>query len=226
MSSWSEPRVAVVTGGGSGIGLAISERLGIDGAAIAVFDRDGDSAQAAASKIEASGGRAIGLEVDVTDRPRIEKAMAEVADRLGPPLILVNNAGRDSFVRFLDITIEHWNQTLDVNLTGAFHCCQVVLPYMLEARWGRIVNISSSSTHSGTPRMTAYVASKSAVIGLTKCLALEFGRKGITVNTIPPGFIDTPMLRAADAAGQLDIETAIKMTPVGRAGKPEDIAAA
>jgi NAD(P)-dependent dehydrogenase (short-subunit alcohol dehydrogenase family) len=225
MSNWSEPRVAVVTGGASGIGLAISERLASDGAAVAIFDLNGDAAKAAAAKIEAADGRAIGLTVSVTDRPRIEEAVGEVVDRLGTPLILVNNAGRESFVPFLDISLEHWNERIDVNLTGTFHCCQVVLPHMIEAGWGRIVNISSSSTHSGTPRMAAYVAAKSGVIGLTKCLALEFGPSGITVNTIPPGFIDTPMLRAAVAAGYIDMEASTKTTPVRRPGRPEDIAA-
>src|SRR5207302_10977905 len=142
--------------------------------------------------------------VDDTDRRRIDEAAGDVVDRLGAPLILVNNAGRESFMPFLDITLEHWNERIDVNLTGTFHCCQAVLPYMVEARWGRIVNISSSSTHSGTPRMAAYVAAKAGVIGLTKCLALEVGPRGVTVKTIPPGFIDTPMLRAAYAAGNLD----------------------
>ncbi len=226
MTSINEPRVAIVTGAASGIGLAIGQRLAAEGAVVAVFDRNGDGAREAAAGIEAAGGKALGLEVDVTDRPRIEAAVAEVVGRLGPPLVLVNNAGRDSFVPFLEIDVEHWHQVLEVNLTGTFHCCQVVLPHMLEARWGRIVNISSSSTHSGVPRMTAYVSAKSGVIGLTKCLALEFGRKGVTVNTIPPGFVDTPMLRAADAAGRLNMEAAIKTTPVGRAGRPDDIAAA
>jgi 2-hydroxycyclohexanecarboxyl-CoA dehydrogenase len=226
VSNWSEPRVAVVTGGASGIGLAIGERLAGDGAAVALLDLDGDAAGTAAGRIEAEGGRAIGLKVDVTDRPGIEGAVAEVAERLGAPLILVNNAGRPSFVPFLDISVEHWNQVIDVNLTGTLHCCQVALPHMIEAGWGRIVNISSSSTHSGTPRMAAYVAAKSGVIGLTKCLALEFAPKGITVNTIPPGGIDTPMLRAAQTAGNLDVEAAARMTPVRRLGRPEDIAAA
>jgi NAD(P)-dependent dehydrogenase (short-subunit alcohol dehydrogenase family) len=115
-----------------------------------------------------------------------------------------------------------------VNLTGTFSCCQAVLPHMIEAGWGRIVNISSSSTHGGQPFMTHYVAAKSGVIGLTKSLALEFSPKGITVNTIPPGFIDTPMLRRSDEKGLLGaggIEAAIKTTPVRRIGLPEDIAA-
>ncbi len=226
MSDWSAPRVAVVTGGASGIGLGISQRLARDGAGVAIFDLDAPAASAAASDIGDEGGRALGLEVDVTDRRRVFEAVGEVADRLGAPTILVNNAGRASFVPFLEITPEHWSEILDVNLMGTFHCCQAVLPHMLEAGWGRIVNISSSSTHSGTPRMAAYVSAKSGMIGLTKTLAREFAPRGVTVNSIPPSFIDTPMLRAAAAAGDLNIEASIASTPVRRQGKPEDIAAA
>ncbi|HET6950302.1 MAG TPA: SDR family NAD(P)-dependent oxidoreductase [Acidimicrobiales bacterium] len=220
-------RVAIVTGGASGIGLAIAERLAADGAAVAVFDRNGDGAREAAAKIEASGGTAIGVEVDVTDRPGIEAGVADVKQRLGRPTILVNNAGLDWFEPFLSIKVENWNRVLDVSLTGTFHCCQVVIPEMIEEGWGRIVNISSSSAHSGQPLMSPYVSAKSGVIGLTKSLALEFGPKGITVNTIPPGFVDTPMLRASDAKGLLGkgIDHHIKLTPVRRVGRPEDIAA-
>jgi 2-hydroxycyclohexanecarboxyl-CoA dehydrogenase len=222
----STRRVALVTGGASGIGLAISERSAADGAAVAVFDQNGEGAEAAAAKIEASGGTAIGLAVDVTDRPGIDRGVAEVRSRLGRPTILVNNAGMSGFDPFLEITLEKWEKIIQVNLTGTFHCCQAVLPDMLEEGWGRIINISSSSTHSGTPRMTHYVASKSGVIGLTKSLALEFAAGGITVNTIPPGFIDTPMLRQAAGGGSLQIDRGIATTPVGRMGRPEDIAAA
>jgi 2-hydroxycyclohexanecarboxyl-CoA dehydrogenase len=115
---------------------------------------------------------------------------------------------------------------VNVNLHGVFHMIQAVLPDMIDAGWGRIVNISSSSTHSGTPYMTHDVSAKSGVNGLTKSLALEFGPKGITVNAVPPGFIDTPMLRKAEERGNLgDIEKTIAATPVRRIGKPEDIAA-
>jgi NAD(P)-dependent dehydrogenase (short-subunit alcohol dehydrogenase family) len=140
--------------------------------------------------------------------------------------VLVNNAGLDGFGKFLDIDIDTWNRVIEVNLTGTFHCCQAVLPEMVAAGWGRIVNISSSSTHGGQPFMTHYVSAKSGVIGLTKSLALEFGPKGITVNTIPPGFIDTPMLRASEAKGLLGdgVEANEKRTPVRRVGRPEDIA--
>ena len=224
----NDQRVAIVTGGGSGIGLAISERLAADGNAVAIFDRDGASAEAAAAKIGASGGTAVGLTVDVTDRPRIDAAVTEVRESLGRPTILVNSAGLDGFSSFLKITAEVWNRIIAVNLTGTFDCCQAVVPDMLEEKWGRIVNISSSSAHGGQPMMTHYVATKAGVIGFTKALALELGPKGITVNTIPPGFIDTPMLRGSEARGLLGdgVDAHAARTPVRRVGRPEDIAAA
>jgi NAD(P)-dependent dehydrogenase (short-subunit alcohol dehydrogenase family) len=141
--------------------------------------------------------------------------------------ILVNAAGLDGFKRFNNLTFEDWQRVIDVNLHGVFHTIQAVLPDMVEAGWGRIVNISSSSTHSGAAYMSHYVAAKSAVNGLTKSLALEYGPSGVTVNAVPPGFIDTPMLRAAEKNGFLgDIDETIARTPVRRIGKPEDIAAA
>ncbi len=224
----SEARSAIVTGGGSGIGLAISERLGVDGIAVAVLDREGEAADEAAGKIVAAGGTAMGVAADVTDRAAVDAAVQQVGSTLGVPTILVNNAGLQGFDKFLTITPELWARLLDVNLTGTFHCCQVVVPHMLEAGWGRIVNISSSSAHSGQPLMTHYVAAKAGVIGFTKALALELAPKGITVNTIPPGFIDTPMLRESEAKGLLGagVDAIAARTPVRRAGRPEDIAAA
>ena len=222
-------RVAIVTGGGSGIGLAISRRLSADGNAIAIFDRDGASADAAAAEIVASGGNAVGLTVDVTDRSQIDQGVLDAGQRLGGrPTVLVNSAGLDGFDPFLKITAEKWNRILAVNLTGTFDCCQAVAPGMIEEHWGRIVNISSSSAHSGQPMMTHYVAAKAGVMGFTKALALELGPKGITVNTIPPGFIDTPMLRKSEARGLLGegVEHHAALTPVRRVGTPEDIAAA
>ena len=221
-------RVAIVTGGGSGIGLAISRRLAVDGNAVAIFDRDGDAATAAAAEIVASGGSAVGLTVDVTDRAQIDQGVADTGEALGRPTVLVNSAGLDGFDPFLKITAEKWNRILAVNLTGTFDCCQSVVPGMIEERWGRIVNISSSSAHGGQPMMTHYVASKAGVMGFTKALALELGPKGITVNTIPPGFIDTPMLRKSEARGLLGdgVEHHAALTPVRRVGTPEDIAAA
>ncbi|MGW4100399.1 MULTISPECIES: SDR family NAD(P)-dependent oxidoreductase [unclassified Mycobacterium] len=205
---------AVVTGGGSGIGAAIVARLRADGLNVAILDlqpSDDDFAHVA----------------DVTDRAAVDTALNAVRAQLGPISVLVNAAGLDCFKRFSDVSFEKWQQIIDVNLNGVFHCIQAVLPDMLEAGWGRIVNISSSSTHSGQPFMSPYVAAKSAVNGLTKSLALELGPNGITVNAVPPGFIDTPMLRKAEGKGFLgDTDKQIEQTPVRRMGKPEDIAAA
>jgi 2-hydroxycyclohexanecarboxyl-CoA dehydrogenase len=222
-----DARVAIVTGGGSGIGLAVSERLATDGLTVAVFDRDGAAAEAAAGKIAAAGGTALGVTVDVTARDEIETGVAQVRERFGRPSVLVNNAGVHAVEPFLSITPEKWHRVLEVNLTGTFNCCQAVLPDMIEEGWGRIVNISSSSAHSGQAFMAHYVAAKSGVIGLTKSLALEFGPKGITVNTIPPGFIDTPMLRRQESKGLLGegVDHHAALTPVRRIGRPEDVAA-
>jgi 2-hydroxycyclohexanecarboxyl-CoA dehydrogenase len=205
---------AVVTGGGSGIGAAIANRLRADGYHVATIDLNPSDADFAYT-------------ADVTDRAAVEAAVNAVRTQLGPVTILVNAAGLDGFKRFSDIDFETWQRVINVNLNGVFHCIQTVLPDMVEAGWGRIVNISSSSTHSGTPYMSHYVAAKSAVNGLTKSLALEYGPNGITVNAVPPGFIDTPMLRKAESRGYLgDIDKTIEQTPVRRIGKPEDIAAA
>ncbi|WP_216895953.1 SDR family NAD(P)-dependent oxidoreductase [Nocardia alni] len=219
-------RTAIVTGGASGIGGAISKRLAADGARVAIFDINGDAAKNAAAAIEEKGGTAIGLAVDVTNRAGIDAGIADVGARLGRPTILVNSAGITLAGPTLEFTAADWNTVLAINLTGTFDCCQAALPGMIEEGWGRIVNISSSSMHSGVARMAAYVSSKAAVVGLTKVLALEFARNGVTVNTIPPGFIETPMLDGAKAGGVFDMEKQLANTPVGRIGQPEDIAAA
>lgn len=218
---------AIVTGGASGIGLAISEALAAQGASVAVFDIRPDVLDEQVERLRGLGYTVTGYQVDVTDRPAVDDAVARVGTDLGAPLILVNNAGVPLFRRFVNITLEDWQRVLDVNLTGTFHLCQAVIPTMVDSGWGRIVNISSSSTHGGQPYMSGYVAAKSAVVGLTKSLALELGPDGITVNTIPPGFIDTPMLQADAAKGRLGpggVDDAVARTPVRRVGQPEDIA--
>src|SRR6202022_1174482 len=163
---------------------------------------------------------------DVTDRSQVDAALSAIRAQLGPVAVLVTGAGLDGFRRFSNTTFEDWQRVVDVNLHGVFHMTQAVLPDMVEAGWGRIVNISSSSTHSGAPYMAHYVAAKSAVNGLTKSLALEYGPSGITVNAVPPGFIDTPMLRKSAERGYVVIDKNIEATPVRRMGRPEDIAAA
>ncbi len=207
-------KTALVTGGGSGIGAAVAHRLRTDGYNVATIDLNPSDTE-------------YSYIADVTDRDQIDAALTEIRGVLGPVTILVNAAGKEVFRRFANISFDEWRKIIDINLHGVFHTTQAVLPDMVEAGWGRIVNISSSSTHSGAPFMSAYVAAKSGVNGLTKSLALEYGPAGITVNAVPPGFIDTPMLRNSASQGNLgSIDEAIKRTPVGRMGKPEDIAAA
>ncbi|HWE55474.1 MAG TPA: SDR family NAD(P)-dependent oxidoreductase [Acidimicrobiales bacterium] len=219
-------RVAVVTGGASGIGLAICHHLAGSGCHIAVLDVDGDAAEEAATGLRRSDVPAVAVPVDVADGDSVVKAMDRTRQRLGPISILVTSAGIAPFEPFESISLESWNRVLAVNLTGTFLCVQAAVPDMVAAEWGRIVTISSSSAQTGAPRMGHYVASKGGVIALTRSLAREYGAHGITVNTIPPSSIDTPMMDDARQAGHLTDNAAIvARTPVGRIGTPDDIAA-
>ena len=166
---------------------------------------------------------AIGVTVDVTDRPMVDAGVAQVLDRLGPPTVLVNNAGLDYFGAFLKVTLDDWNRVLEVNLTGMFHCCQAVVPHMLDAGWGRIVNISSVIGEMGNLGQANYASSKAGMLGLTKSAALELARYGITVNAICPGFIETDMLGTVPEEIRKQILTKI---PLGRFGSPQDVAQA
>jgi len=220
-------RVAVVTGGASGIGLGVARRFARDGHRVAVLDRNGPGATVAAEELQSAGNEAVGLEVDVADRPSVEAIFDRVRSELGPVEILVTSAGIESFQPTLEITGDSWDRIIAVNLTGTFLCAQAALPDMVEAGWGRIVTISSSSAQSGAPNMAHYAASKGGVISLTRALAVDYARRGITVNTIPPSLVDTPMARQAEAAGDFPgVDVVAPMVPVGRAGTPEDIAEA
>ena len=220
-------RTAVVTGAASGIGLAIARRLAALGHRVALLDLDGDGAERAAGELRAAGAVALAAAVDVSDRGQVDAATARVRRELGPIAIAVTSAGVDRFERFLDIGVESWDRMIAIHLTGTFHCAQAAVPDMLAARWGRIVTLSSSSAQSGAPRMAHYAAAKGGVIGLTKALAIELAPHGITVNTIPPSFILTPMARSASERGDLaSVEAITARTPVRRPGTPEDIAAA
>lgn len=223
----SAPRVAVVTGGASGIGEATCHELGRRGLAVAVVDIDEVAAQRVTDELRANGATALGVGADVTDRAAVEQAFAKVRSELGPVTVLVTSAGMFGYAPFTDITAEAWARIIDVNLTGTFLCCQVALPDMLDAKWGRIVTISSSSAQRGSPFAAHYAAAKGGVITLTKSLAREYAADGITVNTIPPSGIETPMQHQSQAAGYLPSNEQIAGNiPVGYLGTGADIAAA
>jgi 2-hydroxycyclohexanecarboxyl-CoA dehydrogenase len=220
-------RVAAVTGGASGIGRGVARRLVADGHHVAVLDRDGAGAEAAAAELAAEGGKVVAVQVDVADRDAVDAAFARIRAELGPVGILVTSAGIESFQPLTAITAESWDRLIAVNLTGTFACVQAAVPDMVAAGWGRIVTISSSSAQSGAPSMAHYAASKGGVISLTKALAVELARQGVTANTISPSLVDTPMARQAEADGDFPgVDAIAPMVPLGRAGTPDDIAAA
>ncbi|MEE3849431.1 SDR family NAD(P)-dependent oxidoreductase [Gordonia sp. LSe1-13] len=223
----SAGRVAVVTGGGSGIGQAVAEHLSSAGHRVAVLDINGDAAESVARRLNSDGGESIAVAVDVADRTDVDKAAGMVRERFGPVEILVTSAGIEAQSPYTDISQEDWDRLIAVNLTGTFNCTQSMIPDMQAGGWGRIVTISSSSAQSGAPERAHYVASKGGVIALTKALAFEYSPQGITANTIPPSIIATPMAEAGVKAGHIPkLEDLAAMTPVRRAGMPDDIAAA
>jgi 2-hydroxycyclohexanecarboxyl-CoA dehydrogenase len=220
-------RVAVVTGGGSGIGEAICHHLARRGHRVAVLDVIGETAVKVADSLGTEGAQNLGLCVDVTDRPAVDEAFNKVRHDLGPIEILVTSAGLCVFTPFSEITVEEWNRVFDINLTGTFHCCQAALPDMVSSRWGRIITISSSSAQRGSPKAPHYAAAKGAVIVLSKTLALAYAQYGITVNTIPPSGIETPMQHQGQAEGHLPPNDVMASAiPLGHLGTPDDIAAA
>jgi 2-hydroxycyclohexanecarboxyl-CoA dehydrogenase len=215
-------KTAVVTGGGSGIGRAVAQRLARDEAALAIWDLNEPGAAETAALITAAGGKAIALQVDAADAAAIKGAADKTRAALGPITIIVNNAGITGSVPFLELPVDAWDRMIAVNLKGPYLCTREVLPDMLTAGWGRIINITSSSIQTGASNMAHYVASKGGLMGMTKALAMEFAAKNITVNMVPPGFIDTPMLRGAP----VNVDAFAASMPMKRPGKPEDIAAA
>ena len=221
-----QSRVAVVTGGGSGMGEATSHHLAERGHRVAVLDRDAAGAERVAKEVTAAGGDALALPVDVTDRAAVAAGFDVVRGELGPIQILVTSAGLCLFTPFEEVTSDEWRHVLDVNLTGTFHCCQLALPDMVDAGWGRIVMISSSSAQRGSPMAPPYAAAKGGVIALTRSLALRYAPHGITVNNIPPSGIETPMQHRGQEAGHLPPnEVMARAVPLGYLGDADDIAA-
>jgi 2-hydroxycyclohexanecarboxyl-CoA dehydrogenase len=219
-------RIAVVTGGGSGLGRSISLKLAADGHRVAVVDVNSENAEKVAAEIHAAGGTAIALGVDVSDEGAVEAGFATVRDKFGPVEILVTSAAIAGFTRFDQITLDEWNRYLAVNLTGTFLCVRAVLSDMVTAKWGRIVTISSAAGQQGAPKQGHYSATKGGVIAMTKTIALDYARKGITANTVPPFVIDSPMLRQQQEEGKLPAtEVLTRAIPAGRLGVGEEVAA-
>jgi 3-oxoacyl-[acyl-carrier protein] reductase len=220
-------RVAIVTGAARGIGAAVSERLHRDGFAVAVLDLDEDSCATTVDTIISAGGRSLAVGVDVSDASAVEKAVGRVADELGPPVVLVNNAGitRDNLI--FKMSEDDWDSVLRVHLRGAFLMSRAAQAFMTKAGWGRIVNLSSTSA-LGNRGQANYAAAKAGMQGLTKTLAIELGRFGVTANAIAPGFIATEMTRITAERLGVDFqefqEARAKETPVPRVGQPADIA--
>ncbi|MFI2755178.1 3-oxoacyl-ACP reductase FabG [Cellulomonas sp. P22] len=225
----SEPRVAIVTGAARGIGAAIARRLAADGNHVAVVDLREEDTASTVTAITETGGRAIGIGADVTVGPDVRAAVGRTAQELGAPTVLINNAGilRDALLFRMDD--EDWDAVIAVHLRGAFLMAREVQRHQVEARWGRVVNLSSTSAlgHRG---QASYAAAKAGLQGFTKTLAIELGPFGITANAIAPGFIATDMLRAAAARQGISfeeyLEAAVRQIPVGRVGRPDDVAAA
>jgi 2-hydroxycyclohexanecarboxyl-CoA dehydrogenase len=220
-------KVAVVTGGAQGLGAAICRFLARDGADIAIWDWKIDNAQEVVSAVEALGRKVILCKVNVASRADTMAAAKATREQLGPINILVNNAGVSPEKDFLDITEEDWDAVMDINLKGTFFCTQSVIQDMMDAQWGRIVNISSSSAQTGSPRMVHYAATKGGVIGFTKALSREVAKLGITVNNVPPGSCMTPSLQNVVDEGRFTqgFDNWVKANiPVQRMGQPEDIA--
>jgi len=214
--------IAIVTGAGAGIGLAIARKLAADGIVVVAADIDPAGAKAAAGSIAAEGGRALGLAVDVTEPDQVEALVAETVRRFGRLDVLVSNAGIGGTFPFLDYPLAHWQKVMAVNLTGVFLCGQSAARQMVRQGSGRIVNLASiSGIRAGVGR-TAYGTSKGGVIALTQQMAVELAPHGITVNAVAPGPVDTPMTRAMHTPGTRQAFNA--MIPLGRYGSPEEIA--
>ena len=220
-------RVAVVTGAARGIGAAIAVKLAADGFAVAVLDLEEAACQETVERITAAGGRAMAVGADVSDAAAVQTAVERVAAELGPPVVLVNNAGviRDNLL--FKMTDDDWEIVMAVHLRGAFLMSRACQKYMTEQKWGRIVNLSSTSA-LGNRGQANYSAAKAGLQGLAKTLAIELGPFGVTANAIAPGFIATDMTAATAARMGLDFETfkeaAAAQIPVRRVGQPEDIA--
>lgn len=218
-----EDRIAIVTGGGQGMGEAFATILALNGAKVAVCDLDFSRAEKVSQAINNSGGISVPFLVDVSKPTQVSGFMNEIKNKLGDPNVLVNNAGLLKPTRFSDIDESEWLSIMKVNVDGIFYCCKQVVPSMVSRRYGKIINISSTAGKSAsTFGGLHYTASKAAVLGITRHLARELAPFNINVNAVCPGSIDTPMVRGNATLEQ--IQAGISKIPLGRLGKPEEVA--
>ena len=220
-------RVALVTGGGGGIGSAIAAALADDGHAVAVADLRMRAARESAERIAAAGGRAAPFEVDVTDGGTVAKAIADASRELGPVEILVNNAGWDELKPFVETDEDFWERVIAINFKGCLHTTRALLPSMIERGFGRIVNIASDAGRVGSSMESVYAGAKGGVIAFTKTIARETARAGVTANTVCPGPTRTPLLEEMTAeGGEKLVDALVRSVPMRRLGEPEDVATA
>jgi 3-oxoacyl-[acyl-carrier protein] reductase len=211
----------VVTGGGRGIGRGIALAFAQEGADVAVIDRLGDNAERVAAELTALGARAFAFGADVSDESSVTKALTDAESQLGRIDVLMNNAGINTHVKLVDMTVATWDEMIAVNLRSVFLCTRTVLPGMIERRWGRIISTSSQLAHKGAPELTHYAAAKAGVLGFTRSLAYEVAPYNITVNAICPGPINTDMSRVGSAEWKAQ---KLSELPLGRYGEVQEVA--
>jgi 3-oxoacyl-[acyl-carrier protein] reductase len=222
-------QVVLVTGAGQGIGAAIAMAFAEEASAVIVNDLHTETAAQTANAITSAGGRALAIQANIADRAAVEAMFAAARAHFGAVTTLVNNAGYVPFLPFTDYTPEIWRKTLDIDLGGVFHCTQAAIPQMAERGWGAVVNIASVHASATLPGTAAYAAAKAGVVGFTRNLALELGAKGIRVNCVSPGAIETDALRAyfaslPDEHRERERHHMLDWQPLGRFGSPRDIA--
>lgn len=221
-----EEKVAIVTGGGGGIGGAVCRRFAAEGASVAVFDVNGAAAGEVAEAIAGTGGKALAVAADITDLAAVKAGIEETQAKLGPVAILVNNAGWDLFKPFLETDPAFWRRIIDINLIGALNMHHAVLPGMVERAYGRVVNVSSDAGRVGSSGESVYAACKAGLMGFSKTLAREHARHNITCNVVCPGPTDTALFEGyAQGAGRPDKlrEAMRRAIPMGRIATPDDL---
>jgi 3-hydroxybutyrate dehydrogenase len=227
------PRVVLVTGGARGIGRALARAFAREACRVVVASRNQDKLQTVAEKIVRAGGQALALRCDITEKTQVEALERQIRKQWGTVQVLVNNAGIAVAAGFLEMDDRLWEETLRVNMTGAYNCCKVFLPGMIECQWGRIINIASTTAKVAYSHVSAYTSSKHGIVGLTRSLALETAHLGVTVNAICPGYVDTERTREnaqqmADKTGK-NVEDVLRLfahrSPQNRLIAPEEVAA-